>query len=96
MYAFRCRNCNLLVAAGAAGEEHSERLDEHGHLVPAACPLCGHGVRFDPVTGIKAYDPDNWIVLADLEGNVLDDVLDYHKIDASDIGGKLRKVKVSE
>lgn len=69
-YAFKCRFCGNLEDAGNAGS-----LDR-----PAACRICGHGVAFDPVTGIKSLDPDNWIVLADLKGDELQDVLSFHGI----------------
>lgn len=69
-YAFKCRWCGNLEDAGNAGS-----LDR-----PAACRICGHGVAFDPVTGIKSLDPDNWIVLADLKGDELQDVLSFHGI----------------
>lgn len=58
MYAFRCLNCGRLVSSADAGERE----------FPAACPSCGHGVKFDPVTGIKTFeDADNWEALADLD-----------------------------
>lgn len=74
-YAFRCKNCNALEAAGAAGERE----------VPAACHQCGYGVHFDPVTGIKGYDTDNWIVLASLSPEKLKPILDFHKFEAKEI-----------
>lgn len=56
-FAFRCNTCGQLVEAEAAGERS----------LPAACPQCGHGVRFDPLTGIKSYVDENWEVLADAD-----------------------------
>lgn len=73
-YAFRCNNCNSLAEAGHAGERQ----------VPAKCTTCGKGVRFTE-DGIKTYDEDNWTVLADLDGDGLLDVLDYHGITPDDI-----------
>lgn len=74
-YAFRCRNCGHLEEAGQAGERS----------VPAACRVCGHGVAFDPVTGIKTYDEDNWLVLADASDAELNKVYKHHGISKSDI-----------
>lgn len=70
-YAFKCRNCGHLETAGAAGE--MER--------PAACRECGHGVRFDTVTGLRSNDPDNWIVLAELPADERAAVVRFHGID---------------
>lgn len=53
--AFRCKNCGRLHEAGHAGDA------DHPH----ACRVCGAGVSFDPRTGQKALDPENWEVLAD-------------------------------
>lgn len=55
-YAFRCKNCGRLVSSGDAGERET----------PIACPSCGFGVRFDPRSGVKTYEPENWEALADL------------------------------
>lgn len=56
-YAFKCNNCGRLVSSADAGERD----------FPAACPSCGRGVKFDPVTGIKTFeDAENWTALADL------------------------------
>lgn len=74
-YAFRCRTCRHLVDAGAAGER----------TVPAACPACGAGVSFDPSSGVKQYDEDNWIILADLPAEELDEVLAFHAIEKRDV-----------
>lgn len=70
-YAFRCRNCNSLLEAAAAGER----------TVPIKCPSCGAGVSWriaDNGDPIKTENPDNWIVLADLTGKELAEVTDYH------------------
>lgn len=74
-YAFKCRACGHLEEPGNAGENE----------VPAACRNCGAGVAFDPRTGIKKLVPENWIVLADLEGDELDAVLEQHAISQDDI-----------
>jgi hypothetical protein len=74
-YAFKCNNCGHLTAAGAAGEME----------VPAACWNCGHGVAYDPVTGIKSYAPENWVVLADLAPADLAPILKFHGLDAKDV-----------
>jgi hypothetical protein len=74
-FAFRCRTCRHLVEAGAAGER----------TLPAACPACGAGVSFDPATGAKRYHDDNWIVLGDLSGDELEEVLAFHGIKPSQI-----------
>lgn len=55
-YAFRCKNCGRLETSGNAGELSA----------PAACPVCGYGVSYDPIRGLKSYHPENWEVLADL------------------------------
>ena len=55
-FGFKCSNCGHLEAAEAAGE----------NTLPSACSTCGHGVKFDPVTGIRSFEPENWVVLADL------------------------------
>lgn len=52
---FRCRACGHLDAADHAGE------CAHPH----ACRVCGAGVSFDPKTGAKKIDPENWEILAD-------------------------------
>jgi DNA mismatch repair protein MutH len=67
-YAFKCKNCGHLAEAGEAGERH----------LPAACRICGSGVHFDPATGAKQYDDDNWLVLADLTAKQLKEVTDFH------------------
>lgn len=70
-YAFKCRNCGTLEPPEVAGElEH-----------PAACHICGHGVRFDQFTGLRSLEPDNWIVLADLEGADLEAFNEFHRLD---------------
>lgn len=62
--AFKCKNCGHFETAGQAGERE----------YPAACTTCGHGVRFDPITGVKQYDDaDNWIVLHGLSADDLAD-----------------------
>lgn len=73
-YAFRCRNCNSLESADAAGERR----------VPIKCPTCGAGVSWSP-DGVRTEDPDNWIVLAELSDKELKPILEYHAIDAAEI-----------
>lgn len=73
--AFKCAACGNLEDAGAAGER----------ILPAACRICGAGVRFDPTTGVKTYDDDNWIVLAELPKAELKPILEFHGIKAGDI-----------
>jgi transcription elongation factor Elf1 len=58
-FAFRCKTCGRLASSADAGERET----------PASCAICGAGVSFDPKTGIKAYDPDNWEKLADLHAD---------------------------
>ena len=61
MYAFKCNNCGTLVKADAAGERS----------LPSACPHCGWGVRFDPISGSRSFVDENWTILADLTGDAL-------------------------
>ena len=70
-YAFKCANCGTLEPPEAAGELE----------VPAKCHICGKGAHFDTDTGVRVLDPDNWIVLADLEGKALKDLHDFHRFD---------------
>ena len=69
--AFRCKNCGNLQTSANAGERN----------FPAACVVCGYGVSFDPITGIKTHHDDNWDVLADMS----DDDLKKYTIDKADI-----------
>lgn len=73
-YAFRCNTCNSLEESAHAGERD----------VPAKCRTCGAGVSYTP-DGIKSYQPENWTVLADLDGDGLLDVLEYHAISEDEI-----------
>lgn len=61
-HAFRCRNCGTLETSGNAGERPT----------PAACRICGFGVSFDPLTGLKNHHEDNWQVLAELSATELE------------------------
>ena len=74
-YAFKCKNCGHLEDVDAAGE----------NTTPAACRNCGAGVTFDPRTGIKTYDADNWIVLDELSDTEQKKVLKFHGIEESQI-----------
>lgn len=49
-YAFRCKSCGYL--------EGCDHASEHAH--PAACRVCGDGVRFCPRRGTKSLAPENW------------------------------------
>jgi hypothetical protein len=73
-YAFRCKACNSLAEASHAGV----------NAVPAKCSTCGAGISFTP-DGIKHFDEDNWVVLADLPAADLEQVLEYHGISADEI-----------
>lgn len=53
--AFRCKECGHLEDSGSAGE----------NALPHACSVCGSGVKFNPRTGVKTADPDNWEILSD-------------------------------
>jgi hypothetical protein len=75
-FAFRCRTCGNLEDSGNAGERDR----------PAACRVCGAGVSFDPKTGIKSFQDDNWDVLAELPPAELKPILDKHKLEPKDIG----------
>ena len=54
LVAFRCRHCGHLEHAGHAGDL----------AVPLACRVCRRGIKFDPDTGARSANPDNWEVLA--------------------------------
>lgn len=70
-YAFKCRNCGTLEPPGTAGE-----LDR-----PAKCHVCGKGAHFDPESGVRTLDPDNWIILADLDADGTAEVVALHGLD---------------
>lgn len=55
MYAFRCKSCGHFEPSAHAGE----------CLHPHSCVACGAGVSFNPKTGTKIFDPENWEILAD-------------------------------
>lgn len=76
-YAFRCRNCNSLEEGAAAGD----------NAVPHACRICGAGVHWEIVDGkpVLRFDPDNWVVLADLPTHELSKVLKYHALGEDEI-----------
>lgn len=63
-HAFRCHTCGHLHTAEHAGEE----------TIPAACSVCGSGVKFCPKTGVKSKCEDNWEVLADAEPERLEEL----------------------
>ena len=56
-FAFKCRTCGALEPPGAAGENET----------PAKCHVCDAGAHFDPKSGKRTLEPDNWITLADLD-----------------------------
>lgn len=76
-YAFRCRNCNTLEEAAAAGE----------NATPAACRTCGAGVSWEIVNGqpVRTLNPENWIILAGLAPDELAPILDHHAISSDEI-----------
>ncbi len=75
-YAFQCKNCGRLVASADAGERE----------FPASCPSCGHGVQFDPVTGIKTFeDAENWEALADLDSDARKALAEDHGVAQRDL-----------
>ena len=75
-YAFRCKNCGRLVPSADAGE-----CD-----FPAACPSCGHGVTFDPITGVKNFeDGGNWDTLVDLDADERKTLADDHGLAQKDL-----------
>jgi hypothetical protein len=77
-YAFRCRNCNHLEEAGAAGER----------ALPLKCRVCGAGAHFEIAPSgapVLVPEPDNWIVLAELPAAQLKPILDYHGIEKAEI-----------
>lgn len=57
MYAFRCKTCGHFEPADHAGECE----------YPHACVVCGAGVSYNPKTGTKILDKNNWEILADCE-----------------------------
>lgn len=52
--AFRCKNCGRYETAEHAGERST----------PCACSVCGAGVSFDPRSGLRKFEPENWEILA--------------------------------
>jgi hypothetical protein len=56
-HAFRCRTCGHLHPAEYAGESS----------IPHSCRVCSAGAVFDPKTGRRTPQPDNWEVLADAD-----------------------------
>jgi DNA-directed RNA polymerase subunit RPC12/RpoP len=74
-FAFRCKNCGRLVSSADAGERDT----------PIACPSCGYGVRFDPRSGVKTYEPENWEVLKDLPAKDRKALADDHGVDEAEL-----------
>lgn len=56
LFAFRCKTCGHL--------ETSDQAAESPH--PVSCAVCGAGVSFHTVTGIRTINKDNWQHLAKL------------------------------
>lgn len=54
MHAFRCHNCGHFEPSAHACEE----------FTPHACVVCGSGVSYDPKSGKKIIDAENWEILA--------------------------------
>ena len=55
MHAFRCKTCGHFETSAQACEE----------FTPHACSVCSSGVSFNPKTGKKIINAENWEVLAD-------------------------------
>lgn len=70
-YAFKCRSCGSLDGPDAAGE--LER--------PAACRVCGKGLHFEKISGARVLEPDNWIVLAEMNESESADLAAVHGFD---------------
>lgn len=71
VYSFRCNNCNSLETSDHAGERN----------IPLKCRTCGHGAHYiinNAGAPELISEPENWTVLADLDGDGLKDVISYH------------------
>lgn len=71
VYSFRCNNCNSLETSDAAGERD----------IPLRCRTCQKGAHYiinDAGAPELVAEPENWTVLADLDGDGLLDVITYH------------------
>lgn len=70
-YAFQCKHCDALETRDAAGD----------NSVPGACHVCRHGVRYkaheDRTDFDKVFEPEKWIILADLSEKQL--AADFHR-----------------
>ncbi len=64
MHAFRCHTCGYLCPSEHAGE------CDHPH----ACVVCGSGISFDPKTGKKIINTENWEILCDCTKERLDEL----------------------
>jgi len=77
-YAFRCNSCQSLAGSDEAGERD----------LPLKCRTCGKGAHYKiSVAGapVMITEPENWTILADLDGNGIADILEYHGLESSDI-----------
>lgn len=71
VYHFRCNTCNSLETGDHAGERD----------IPLKCRTCGKGAHYiidDNGAPRLVSEPENWTVLADLDGDGIDDVISYH------------------
>jgi hypothetical protein len=63
-HSFRCKACGKLHTSDDAAEA------EHPH----ACRVCGEGVSFNPKTGVKTLNPNNWEVLSEVDEGRLNEL----------------------
>lgn len=79
MMAFQCNGCKAVFPAEIAGDND----------LPHACPICGRGVKFEVnETGTnvtKLLDPDNWIKLADLTPEELEEGFHLHGLKPANV-----------
>lgn len=71
VYSFRCNNCQSLETSDHAGERD----------IPLKCRTCGRGAHYiinDAGAPELISEPENWTVLADLDGDGINDVISYH------------------
>lgn len=88
-YHFRCNSCNTLESSDHAGERD----------IPLRCRTCGKGAHYIiNAAGAPELvpEPENWTVLADLPPDQLAPILEYHAIEASEIGSHVPFVTVAK